>query len=128
MVNVMAPVDPELIEMDWSVVPSLVQLGHQPALPRRAAHLDHTPGSSRALLAALPQLTRKHTVLVASVTDPTVIDASARPLRTATPSTAQRPPSGRCSTRPGVRRHPPAGADDVTVRPTCRPPATATSR
>ena len=34
------------------------------------------PGASHGLLAVLPQLTRKHMVVVASVTDPTVLDAT----------------------------------------------------
>ena len=34
------------------------------------------PGASRGLLSVLPQLTRRHTVVVSSVTDPTVLDAT----------------------------------------------------
>ena len=34
------------------------------------------PGASRGLLSVLPQLSRKHTVVVSSVTDPTVLDAT----------------------------------------------------
>ncbi|MET4782156.1 DUF58 domain-containing protein [Glaciihabitans sp. UYNi722] len=76
MVDVMAPVDPELIEMDWSAVPSLVRsvTSHR-ALVVLMTSID-APGASRGLLGMLPQLTRKHTVVVSSVTDPTILEAS----------------------------------------------------
>jgi uncharacterized protein (DUF58 family) len=76
MVTTMAPIDPELIEMDWSAVPSLVRsVTSQRALVVLATSVD-APGASRALLAVLPQLTRRHTVVVASVIDPTVVEAT----------------------------------------------------
>lgn len=76
MVTVMAPIEPELIEKDWSVVPSLVRsVTNQRSLVVLLTSIS-TPGATRGLLAALPQLTRKHTVLVASVTDPTVVAAT----------------------------------------------------
>jgi uncharacterized protein (DUF58 family) len=76
MVGSMAPVDPELIEMDWSAVPALVRsvTAHH-ALVVLATTVD-APGASHGLLSVLPQLTRKHTVVVSSVTDPTVLDAT----------------------------------------------------
>ncbi|MBN9240100.1 MAG: hypothetical protein BGO97_10340 [Micrococcales bacterium 70-64] len=76
MVSSMAPVDPELIEMDWSAVPGLVRsVTSQHSLVVLATTID-APGASRGLLSVLPQLTRKHTVVVSSVTDPTVTDAT----------------------------------------------------
>ena len=76
MVNVMAPIDPELIEMDWSVVPSLVRsVTSHHALVVLMTSID-SAGASRGLLSVLPQLTRKHTVVVASVTDPSILQAS----------------------------------------------------
>lgn len=76
MVNTMASVDPELIEMDWSVVPGLVRsVTANRALVVLATSID-APGASRGLLAILPQLTKKHLVLVASVVDPDVREAS----------------------------------------------------
>ena len=76
MVNVMAPIDPELIEMDWSAVPSLVRsVTSQHALVVLMTSID-AAGGSRGLLGMLPQLIRKHTVVVSSVTDPTVLSAS----------------------------------------------------
>lgn len=76
MVTVMAPVDPELIEMDWTAVPGLVgSVTNRQSLVVLMTSID-SPGNSRALLGVLPQLTRKHRVLVCSVTDPEVVRAS----------------------------------------------------
>ncbi|MCU1550196.1 MAG: hypothetical protein JWR36_756 [Glaciihabitans sp.] len=76
LVDTMAPIDPELIEMDWTAVPSLVRsITSQHALVVLATSID-APGSARGLLAVLPQLTRKHTVVVSAVTDPSVLEAS----------------------------------------------------
>jgi len=74
MVGAMAPIEPELIEMDWSAVPGLVRsvTSHR-ALVVLATSID-APGASRGLLSVLPQLTKRHTVLVSSVIDPTVLD------------------------------------------------------
>ncbi|WP_423918342.1 DUF58 domain-containing protein [Frigoribacterium sp. 2-23] len=72
MVDTMAPIDPELVETDWSAVPGLVRsvTSHR-ALVVLATTVD-SPGSARGLLAAVPQLARQHLVVVASVTDPTL--------------------------------------------------------
>lgn len=73
MVNAMATVEPELIEMDWSVVPGLVRsISSSRALVILATSID-APGASRGLLAMLPQLTKKHLVVVSSVIDPEVL-------------------------------------------------------
>lgn len=78
LVDTMATIDPELIEMDWSAVPALVRsVTSAHSLVVLATSID-SPGSARALLAVLPQLTRRHTVVVASVTDPDVITFAAR--------------------------------------------------
>jgi uncharacterized protein (DUF58 family) len=76
MVSTMAPVEPELIEMDWAAVPGLVRsvTSHR-ALVVLATTID-APGASRGLLSVLPQLAQKHTVVVSAVTDPTVLDAT----------------------------------------------------
>jgi uncharacterized protein (DUF58 family) len=76
MVDTMAPIDPELIEMDWSAVPALVRsvTSHR-ALVVLMTSID-APGASGGLLSVLPQLTRKHTVVVSSVTDPAVLEAT----------------------------------------------------
>lgn len=76
MVDTMAPVEPELIEPDWSLVPGLVrQVTAQRALVVLLTSID-TPGASRSMLAMLPELTRRHTVVVASAADPDVLDAT----------------------------------------------------
>ena len=76
LVTSMAPIQPELIEMDWSAVPSLVRsVTASRALVVLMTSID-SPGASRALLSILPQLTRKHLVVVASVTDPAVVEAT----------------------------------------------------
>jgi len=77
MVDTMAPIEPELIEMDWAGVPSLVRsiTAHR-ALVVLMTSID-APGASRGLLSVLPQLTRQHLVVVSSVTDPTVLDRAA---------------------------------------------------
>ena len=77
MVEAMAPVEPELIEPDWAMVPALVrEATSQSALVVLCTTID-APGASRALLGMLPQLTRRHRVVVASVTDPEVTAALA---------------------------------------------------
>jgi uncharacterized protein (DUF58 family) len=70
MVETMAPIEPELVETDWSTVPALVRsVTTQRSLVVLVTPVD-SPGSARSLLAAVPQLSRRHLVLVASVTDP----------------------------------------------------------
>ena len=76
MVEAMAPVQPELIETDWAAVPALVRsVSSQRSLVVLMTAID-TPGASRALLSVVPQLTRRHLVLVASVTDPDTVAAT----------------------------------------------------
>ncbi|WP_419818589.1 DUF58 domain-containing protein [Glaciibacter flavus] len=73
MVDAMAPIEPELIEADWAGVPALVRQatsGH--ALVVLITSIE-APGAASGMLAMLPQLTRRHRVLVASVTDPTAL-------------------------------------------------------
>ena len=77
LVETMAPIDPELLETDWSAVPSLVRsMTSQRTLVVLATPLE-SPGATRSLLAMLPQLTAKHLVVVASVTDPALLEAAA---------------------------------------------------
>lgn len=76
MVDSMATIDPALIEMDWSAIPGQVAaMTSQRSLVVLVTSLD-APGGSRGLLAILPQLTRKHLVVVASVTDPDTLAAT----------------------------------------------------
>jgi len=77
MVDVLAPIEPELIEPDWNGVPALVRsITTHRALVVILTSVD-APGTARPLLAMLPELTRHHTVVVASVTDPEVLAAAA---------------------------------------------------
>ncbi|RZS57434.1 uncharacterized protein (DUF58 family) [Microcella putealis] len=76
LTETMAPIDPELLETDWSGVPALVRsMTAQRSLVVIATPLE-SPGSTRSLLAMLPQLTRTHLVLIAAVTDPELIAAT----------------------------------------------------
>jgi len=76
MVDAMAPIEPQLLETDWDAVPALVrQVTSQRALVVLLTSID-APGASRGLLSTLPQLTRRHTVVVASVSDPDVLEAA----------------------------------------------------
>jgi uncharacterized protein (DUF58 family) len=75
-VDALASVHPELIEMDWRAVPGQVRaLSSQRSLVVLLTSLDSI-GAAQGLLATLGQLTAKHTVLVASVTDPEVAEAA----------------------------------------------------
>jgi uncharacterized protein (DUF58 family) len=76
MVDAMATIDPTLIEMDWSAIPAQIRaMTSQRSLVVLLTSLE-APGASRGLLAVLPQLTRKHVVVVASVTDPETLLAT----------------------------------------------------
>lgn len=78
MVDAMALIEPELIEVDWSAVPGQVRaVSSQRALVVLLTSID-TAGAATGLLSVLPELTRRHTVLVASVTDPALGLAAAR--------------------------------------------------
>ena len=125
MVASMAPVDPELIEMDWTAVPGLVRsITSQHALIVLATTID-APGASRGLLSVLPQLTRQHTVVVASVTDPTVTDATRTRLTTADvyrAAAAERALFDQARVAAAIRQ---LGGEVVTGAPQALPPALA---
>ncbi|HXD62292.1 MAG TPA: DUF58 domain-containing protein [Lacisediminihabitans sp.] len=125
MVNTMAPVDPELIEMDWTVVPELVRsITSQRALVVLMTSID-AAGASRELLSVLPQLTKRHTVVVSSVTDPTVLEASHdRADRDSVyrAAAAERAMLDTARVAAAIRQ---LGADVVTGAPQALPPALA---
>jgi uncharacterized protein (DUF58 family) len=76
MVDAMAPLEPDLIETDWTAVPGQVaSVTTQRSLVVLLTSIDAS-GSSRGLLSVLTQLTAKHMVVVASVTDPEVLASS----------------------------------------------------
>ncbi len=125
MVDAMAPIEPELIEMDWSVVPGLVrQVTSQRSLVVLATSID-APGASRGLLGVLPELTRKHTVVVSSVTDPSVLEASrdrSDRERVYRAASAERALLDVTRVSAAIRR---SGAEVVTGAPQDLPPALA---
>lgn len=125
MVDTMAPIEPELIESDWSLVPGLVrQVTAHRALVVLLTSID-APGASRGLLAVLPQLTRTHMVVVASVTDPAVLAATqqrsdrSEVFRAAA---AERALLDAARVAAAIRQ---SGADVVTAAPADLPPALA---
>jgi len=76
MVEAMAGIEPSLIEMDWAAVPGQVSaITSQRSLVVLLTSVD-APGASRGLLSVLPQLTAKHLVVVASVSDPDTLAAT----------------------------------------------------
>ena len=125
MVNSMATVDPELIEMDWTVVPGLVRsTTSSRALVVLCTSID-APGASRGLLTALPELSKKHLVVVSSVTDPSVLATAAlrsdrREVYLA--AAAERALLDQARVSAAIRQ---SGADVVTGAPADLPPALA---
>ncbi|MFI2366791.1 DUF58 domain-containing protein [Streptomyces sp. NPDC018833] len=78
MVNAFAPLEPELIETDArGLSAAALQNAPRGSLVVLLTSLDATP-IEEGLLPVLPQLTRRHTVLVASVADPHVEQMTSR--------------------------------------------------
>jgi uncharacterized protein (DUF58 family) len=125
MVTSLADVQPQLIEADWTAVPSQVRaITHRRALVVLLTDAS-TPGSSAGLLAALPQLTRSHTVVVATVTDPAVLEAAAERADVGsvyTAAAAERAQLDASRVAAAMRQ---LGADVVTAPPAELPPALA---
>ncbi|UAJ80589.1 DUF58 domain-containing protein [Leifsonia sp. ZF2019] len=125
MVDAMSAIDPALIEMDWSAVPAQVgAMTSQRSLVVLLTSLN-APGAARGLLSVLPQLTRKHLVVVASVTDPDTLTATReRGDRSAVyrAAAAERSLLDLARVTAAVRR---LGGDVVTGSPEDLPPALA---
>lgn len=69
LVDAMSSVEPQLIDTDWhTALNEAARMTHQPALTVLVTALD-AASASRALLGALPRLTSRGRVIVASVTD-----------------------------------------------------------
>jgi uncharacterized protein (DUF58 family) len=125
MVDGMALIEPELIEMDWTALPGQIRgITGQHALVVLITPMD-APGASTGLLSVLGQLTQRHTVLVASVTDPSVVDLT----RTRNDregvyraASAERTLLDSARVAAAVRQ---LGADVVTASPDRLPPALA---
>lgn len=125
MVDTMALIEPELIEMDWAAVPAQVRaITSQRALVVLLTSID-AAGASTGLLSVLPQLTRRHTVVVASVTDPAFNRAS-RDIGTLDEvyraAAAERALLDVARVSAAIRQ---LGADVVTAPPADLPPALA---
>ncbi|WP_328970177.1 DUF58 domain-containing protein [Streptomyces sp. NBC_00239] len=70
LVNAMAPLEPELVETDTrTMVSTILKSAPRRSLVVLLTSLDAAP-IEEGLLPVLPQLTQRHTVLVASVADP----------------------------------------------------------
>jgi len=125
MVDGMALIEPELIEMDWAGLPGQIRaITGQHALVVLLTPMD-APGASTGLLSVLGQLTSRHTVLVASVTDPAVLElVHARSSRDDVyrAASAERTLLDASRVAAAVRQ---LGADVVTGSPEQLPPALA---
>jgi len=106
-------------------VPGLVRsVTSQHALVVIATSID-APGASRGLLAVLPQLTRRHTVVVSSVTDPDVLAATrdrSRRSEVYLAAAAERALLDQSRVAAAIRQ---LGGDVVTGSPSDLPPALA---
>jgi uncharacterized protein (DUF58 family) len=123
MVDAMAGVEPALIEMDWNAVPAqLAGITSQRSLVVLLTSIE-APGASRGLLSVLPQLTKRHTVVVASVTDPETLRATTDRTDRETvyrAAAAERALLDVARVTAAIQR---LGADVVTGSPTDLPPA-----
>jgi len=125
MVDVMATVEPELIEPDWSAVPQLIRSTTSQRALVVLCTTAESPEAARALLAVLPELTREHLVLVASVDDPAILAATRRrstSAELAVAAAAERALVERGRLAAAIRT---LGADVVSAAPADLPPAVA---
>ena len=125
MVDAMAPIEPRLIETDWDAIPGLVrQVTSRHALVVLLTSID-APGASRGLLTMLPQLSKRHTVVVASVADPDVLAATRERgdrEQVYRAAAAERALLDAARVAAAIRQ---SGADVVTAPPAELPPALA---
>jgi uncharacterized protein (DUF58 family) len=125
MVDGMALTDPDMIEMDWAAVPGRVRdITSHHAFVVLLTSID-APGASHGLLSVLPQLTSRHTVVVASVTDPAPLAAIGERrdrLEVYRAAAAERALLDIARVSAAVRQ---LGADVVTGAPAELPPALA---
>ncbi|QAY74550.1 DUF58 domain-containing protein [Agromyces protaetiae] len=125
LVDTMATIDAELIEADWTKVPAQIRKAtSRHALVVLLTATD-SPGSARGILSVLPQLTVRHTVIVASVADPSLVEAAAeRDDLTASyrAASAERALLDADRVAAAIRR---LGADIVSAPPADLPPALA---
>lgn len=125
LVNAMAPLESSLVETDWSAATSAVlRQASQRSLVVLLTGLDPAP-LEEGLLPVLPQLAKRHRVVLASVADST-IDAMAAARGDAVAvygaASAERTRSARLRVRAELRRY---GVDVVDADPEGLPPALA---
>ena len=125
MVDAMSLLEPDLIETDWTAVPSQVRaITSQRSLVVILTSIE-SAGSSKALLSMLPQLTRRHMVVIASVVDPEILaSTSTRGDREAVyrAAAAERALLDQSRVAAALRQ---VGAEVVTGAPADLPPALA---
>ncbi|MEU1851940.1 DUF58 domain-containing protein [Streptomyces sp. NPDC019990] len=125
LVNAMAPLEPELVETDArGLTATALRTAARRSLIVILSTLDAAP-IEEGLLPVLPQLTQRHTVLLASVADPHVTDmATARGTVDAVyqAAAAAQAQSERHRTAEQLRRH---GVTVVDATPDNLPPALA---
>lgn len=125
LVTAMAPLDPELIETDWSQLPAHVQaVASHRSLVVLLTALD-AGAAEEGLLPVLAQLTSRHMVVVASVRDP-YLDELRQVRGTATETfraaAAERALLERAAVTAAIRQQ---GAEVVDATPHELPPALA---
>ncbi|MBF4463363.1 MULTISPECIES: DUF58 domain-containing protein [unclassified Rathayibacter] len=125
VVEALAPVEPQLLETDWAAVPAQLRaLVSQRSLVVLLTALDSL-GSAEGLLAILPPLTRRHTVVVACAVDPELARMAAERGDRAsvyTAAAAERSLAESDRIAAAVRR---LGGDVVLASPAMLPPALA---
>lgn len=125
LVNAMAPIESSLVETDWSAATSAVlRQASQRSLVVLLTGLDPAP-LEEGLLPVLPQLAKRHRVVLASVADSRV-DAMAAAREDAVAvygaASAERTRGARLRVRAELRRY---GVDVVDADPEGLPPALA---
>jgi uncharacterized protein (DUF58 family) len=124
-VYALAGVEPSLVETDWAAIPAEVSaLTAQRALVVVLTSIDSI-GAAEGLLTTLPGLTRRHTVVIASVTDPELIrlrDDRADRGAVYRAASAERSLDETARVSAAIRR---LGAEVVTGAPSELPPAVA---
>src|SRR5699024_2333722 len=110
---------------DWSTLPGLVRSVTAQRALVVIATTQEAPEAARSLLGVLPELTRRHLVLVASVADPGIVAASQQRERLSDvylAAAAERARTDQRRLAAAVQR---LGGDVVTAAPRDLPPAVA---
>jgi uncharacterized protein (DUF58 family) len=125
MVDVLAPVEPALVEADWPTVAAEVRSRtSRRALVVLLTTVDAATADT-GLIAAASALARRHLVVVASVTDPSITEMAARRGDAATVYEAAAAVRSRVDTRTVTEWLELSGVDVVAADPEHLPPALA---